>query len=89
MERWTIDPAKERVAVEVISDQSQEFPRVDPRVECHRHRYGYAIDFKIQGNPGGILKHDLETRTTIMHDVGADGASGGRKRFYGLDHRCS
>ena len=26
MERWTIDPAKERVAVEVISDQSQEFP---------------------------------------------------------------
>lgn len=75
MERWTIDPARERIETEIVSDYEQEFPRVDPRVECHPHRYGYAVCFPSDGAPGNLLKHDLEQRTTIVHDVGAGGAA--------------
>jgi carotenoid cleavage dioxygenase len=75
LERWTIDPAKERVGVELISDRGQEFPRVNPAVECHRHRYGYAVDYELQAGPGGLLKHDLENRTVASHDVGPAGAA--------------
>ncbi len=75
LERWTIDPAKERVSAEVISDRSQEFPRVDPRVECRAHRFGYGVDFELKSGPGGLLKHDLENRTAILHDTGPAGAA--------------
>ncbi len=75
LERWTIDPAKERVTSEIISERGQEFPRVDPRVECKPHRYGYTVDFELQVGPGGLLKHDLEARTVTPHDVGPAGAA--------------
>jgi carotenoid cleavage dioxygenase len=75
LERWTIDPARERVTTELISDRSQEFPRVDPRVECYPHRYGYGVDFELQVGPGGLLKHDLENRTVEAHNVGPAGAA--------------
>jgi len=75
LERWTIDPARERVVPEVISDRGQEFPRVDPRVECRPHRFGYAVAFAMGTGPGHLLKHDLESRTTTLHDVGAAGAA--------------
>ncbi len=75
LERWTIDPAKERVEVDLISDRSQEFPRVNPAVECHRNRYGYTVDFEVHVGPGGLLKHDLENLTVASHDVGPAGAA--------------
>ncbi|MBT5192433.1 MAG: hypothetical protein HOM07_08800, partial [Rhodospirillaceae bacterium] len=75
LERWTIDPAKELIGTELISDRGQEFPRVDPRVECLPHRYGYAVDFGLQVGPGSLLKHDLENRTVETHDVGPAGAA--------------
>ena len=75
LERWTIDPAKERVSRETISGMGQEFPRVDPRVECHPHRYGYTVAFGMGAGPGNLLKHDLEQRTMAVHDVGPEGAA--------------
>jgi carotenoid cleavage dioxygenase len=76
LERWIIDPAKERVEQEILHDAEQEFPRVDPRVECHRHSIGYGVAFNINGGgPGNLLKHDLEARTATVHDVGAGGAA--------------
>jgi carotenoid cleavage dioxygenase len=75
LERWIIDSAAESVTTEIIDDRHQEFPRVDPRVECHRHRYGYGVAFKMEVGPGPLLKHDLECRTTEVHDVGEQGAA--------------
>jgi carotenoid cleavage dioxygenase len=75
LDRWTIDPAKERVTSEIICGLGQEFPRVDPRVECHPHRYGYTVSFGMGVGPGNLLKHDLEQRTMTVHDVGPDGAA--------------
>jgi len=75
LDRWTIDPAAAKVTAETIDDRPQEFPRVDPRVECHRHRYGYAVGFEFERGPGGLLKHDLVTGETLLHDVGPGGAA--------------
>jgi carotenoid cleavage dioxygenase len=76
LERWTIDPAASRVRTEIVLDRAVEFPRVDPRVECHRHRYGYMVELELEGEaPRGLLKHDLETGATLRHDVGPLGAA--------------
>ena len=75
LERWTINPAKECVTTETINDRSQEFPRIDPRRECHRNRFGYSVDLELQTRPGALLKHDLDNRTVEIHDVGSSGAA--------------
>ena len=74
--RWTIDVNAGEVHSRVLSAIDQEFPRVSPRVECHRHRYGYALE--VGGPLGfkGLLKHDLQTGETLRHDVGDDCAAG-------------
>lgn len=73
LERWHIDPDNERLTREVLSDRPQEFPRVDPRVECHPHRFGYSVEFELGRGPGSLLKHDLRTGETLRHDVGENG----------------
>lgn len=75
LERWHIDPAAGRMRPEIVDDRGQEFPRVDPRVECHPHRYGYAVGFGFDGGPSSLLKHDLKTGGTQVHDVGVTGAA--------------
>jgi carotenoid cleavage dioxygenase len=77
--RWEIDPAAGTLRSSVLDDRGQEFPRVDPRVECRRHRYGYAVQARVDENGalgfGGLLKHDLLRGTTELHDVGPSGAA--------------
>lgn len=75
LERWQIDPVGGSMRAEIVDDRGQEFPRVDPRVECHPHRYGYGVAFDFDGGPGSLLKHDLKTGTTLVHDVGPAGAA--------------
>ena len=75
LERWRIDPDAGRMASEVVDATGQEFPRVDPRVECHPHRYGYCVEFDLGGGPRGLLKHDMKTGGRERHDVGAAGAA--------------
>lgn len=73
LERWIIDPGAQTVDQQVVDDRGQEFPRVDPRVACHRHRYGYGVR---AGGPGSgiafgdLVKYDMGTGAVITHAVG-------------------
>lgn len=80
--RWTIDPDSGRVSSDTIDTNGQEFPRVDPRVECHRHRYGYTVSTSGESVRGfdGLIKHDLEAGTRRLHAM-ADGRAPGEGVF--------
>jgi carotenoid cleavage dioxygenase len=74
--RWTIDVVAGTVDSRVLSDIDQEFPRINPRVECHQHRYGYVLELGGPHGFQGLLKHDLQTGETLHHDVGENCAAG-------------
>ncbi len=73
LHRWSIDPASGRVAEEALDDLAIEFPRVDERRVGLRHRYGYATCNR--GGVGvemtGLVKYDLTTGRSEVHDFGA------------------
>jgi carotenoid cleavage dioxygenase-like enzyme len=76
LERWTIDRAGGKVIEERLDDRGQEFPRVDERLVSRRHRYGYAAvgdDTVLTGaaRRSGLIKHDLDTRTSQVHEFAA------------------
>jgi carotenoid cleavage oxygenase len=70
LERWTLDPAASTVKTELLDDRPQEFPRIDERRTGRPHRIGWAAG--VTGGPmtGPVLKHDLATGETWVHDVG-------------------
>lgn len=70
--RWELDPERGSLHKAVLDGRSQEFPRVDPRVACREHRYGYAVQAVWSGELafGGLLKHDFARGTSELHDVG-------------------
>jgi carotenoid cleavage dioxygenase len=72
LDRWVIDPIARRVTETRIDDRPQEFPRHDPRVGLHRHRYGYTSEVHYDGVNlhGATLKVDVDTGTTQAHDYG-------------------
>lgn len=73
LHRWTINTKTRSMRDELINDRAQEFPRVNPNVECHRHRYGYTVE-AAYGNSlefGNLLKHDVQAGTVEVHEVGA------------------
>lgn len=74
--RWTIDVAAGAIDTRILSDRNQEFPRINPRVECHSHRFGYVVAAGGEHGYEGLLKHDLIAGTTEYHDVGNDCAGG-------------
>lgn len=68
LERWTINAANRTVSRETVDERSQEYPRTDPRVACHRHRYGYTVEApntELAPNFGTILKQDFHTGTRV------------------------
>jgi len=72
-ERWSLDPAAQNVAREVIDDTPQEFPRFDERRTGKPYRYAYSLLATAGADLIGasaILKHDLHDRTRQMHDFG-------------------
>jgi carotenoid cleavage oxygenase len=72
LDRWTVDFSSGKVREERLDDHGQEFPRVDERLVGKPHRYGYAPHCPSGARPeAGLLKHDLTTRTSILHDFGA------------------
>lgn len=79
--RWTIDPTAGKVDSQLIDPSTQDFPRVSPRVECHRHRYGYALGVAEDPNRGfdGLIKHDLQAGTRSVHRM-----QGGRSAGEGV-----
>ena len=74
LERWTLDPAAGKVRTDVLSDISQEFPRLDERLVGRRHRYGYSAAF-VPDPAGGVrlgslLKTDVTHGSTEVHETG-------------------
>jgi carotenoid cleavage dioxygenase-like enzyme len=64
LERWWIDAARGIVSRETIDKRGQEFPRVDPRLAGHKHRYGYTTETLPTDDAlsfGTMLKQDMLT----------------------------
>ncbi|MFT5013261.1 MAG: carotenoid cleavage dioxygenase [Patiriisocius sp.] len=74
--RWVIDPELNRVTETVISDVDQEFPRINPKVECHRHTFGYALETGGPQGFKGLLKYNFEAGTSTRYDVGTNKSAG-------------
>jgi carotenoid cleavage dioxygenase len=70
LDRWTIDPAAGKVLEETLDDRSQEFPRLNERLQGERNRYGYGATFAPGATHGPALKHDLVAGTTVEHAYG-------------------
>ena len=74
--RWVIHPNAGTVETTTLSNIDIEFPRVNPRFECYKHRFGYALK---QGGAHGfsdLVKFDLVLGTTQTHQVGNHCAGG-------------
>jgi carotenoid cleavage dioxygenase len=74
--RWVIHPNTGTVETTTLSNIDIEFPRVNPRFECYKHRFGYALK---QGGAHGfsdLVKFDLVLGTTQTHQVGNHCAGG-------------
>jgi carotenoid cleavage dioxygenase len=70
-ERWTLPANGQRVIREVLSNRSQEFPRLNETLVGQPYRYAYATEFNVDKLGGqSILKHDLHTRQTTEHRFG-------------------
>jgi carotenoid cleavage dioxygenase len=90
LDRWMIDPAAGKIAVQRLDDRAQEFPRIDDRVTSRPHRYGYSAviaevsratigangDFADRAFANALLKHDLAHGTIDVHEFGRDATSG-------------
>jgi carotenoid cleavage dioxygenase-like enzyme len=70
LERWTLDLGRGTLAVDVLDDRGQEFPRIDERLTGRPHRYGYGAAFGENIEHGPALKHDLAAGTTELHHYG-------------------
>jgi carotenoid cleavage dioxygenase-like enzyme len=70
--RWTIDREAGSVHEQRLDDRNVEFPRVDPRCEGLRNRYGYLVSSKSGAviSPDALLKYDLEAGSCEVHDFG-------------------
>jgi carotenoid cleavage dioxygenase len=79
LQRWRIDPERGSVSTTVLDETPQEFPRVDPRRETLKHRYGYAVELGDQPREiafRGLIQHDLQTGERTRHDVGRGRSAG-------------
>lgn len=74
--RWVIDPAQNEVTETVISDVDQDFPRVNPGVECHRHNFGYSLEAGGTHGFKGLLKYNFNDGTSTRYDAGDNKAAG-------------
>ena len=78
--RWVIDPTAATVETTVLSDIDVEFPRVNPRFECYKHRFGYALTASGAHGFSDLVKFDLVAGTTQTYQVG-DNCAGGEPVF--------
>lgn len=74
-ERWTIDPASQKVTRKVIDAAQQEFPRCDERRIGQPYRYAYTMPLSRAGeefvSATHLIKHDLHTGAREQHEFGA------------------
>jgi 8'-apo-carotenoid 13,14-cleaving dioxygenase len=62
--RWILDLRTGVAAEHQLSALRQEFPEVDPRVRCRRHRYVYS------SGAGSVIRHDVARGGTVVRDLG-------------------
>jgi carotenoid cleavage dioxygenase len=71
LDRWTFDLDSGNTKEERLDDRGQEFPRHDERLVGKPYRYGYTARVDDGFEARGLLKHDLQTGTSIEHEEGA------------------
>ncbi|MHA7834512.1 MAG: carotenoid oxygenase family protein [Algiphilus sp.] len=70
-ERWRVGADLATVQRQVLSSESQEFPRCDERRTGQNYRYAYAVGGQAMSTEGSrLLRHDLQRGTTTAHDFG-------------------
>ena len=75
-ERWHIDPLRSRVQRTVLSGRNQEFPRCNETLSTQPYRYAYTVGFNTAEDMRALLRHDLHTGATLVHDHGAGRSTG-------------
>jgi carotenoid cleavage dioxygenase len=73
LHRFTLDIASGTVREQALDERAIEFPRVDPRREGRRNRYGYAVSTVLGDDApgfGSLVQYDLERGTQRVHDFG-------------------
>jgi carotenoid cleavage dioxygenase len=80
LHRYRFDLASGAVKEETLDDRPLEFPRVADAVVGRKHRFGYALALERgrSESPGfaGILKWDLESGRSELHDCGPGRTAG-------------
>ena len=91
LDRWRLHVASGRATHERLHDRAQEFPRIDERRTAARHRFAYTMTagevelFGVDGDledlddrafGNAVIKHDLATGATQVHDFGRHAAVG-------------
>lgn len=75
LHRYTFDLGSGSVSEERLDDQGIEFPRVDPRREGLRHRFGYAVRYERGPDEiamNALLRYALDGGAVCqVHDFGA------------------
>lgn len=77
LERWTIDPQRQRVTITKLDATPQEFPRPDERFFGQPYRYVWAMATPVEPDRRFIgatqlFAHDLVTGARQVHDFGPD-----------------
>ena len=79
LHRWTIDLAAGTVTETQLDDRFGDFPRINPHRSGLTNRYGYiATGLNGSDSPEftGVVKYDLETGATDVHQYGAQVEAG-------------
>lgn len=81
LERWTVDPAGDRVERRTLDPRPQEFPRPDERFFARPHRYAWSVGLTEEGSEeffasAPLYRHDLETGETIERRLGEQAVPG-------------
>jgi len=75
LDRWTVDPAKQKVTEERIFDAPQEFPRHADHVGGQAYQFGYTAETRDAGANaevfGRTYKVDVQTGEVAAHDHGS------------------
>jgi 8'-apo-carotenoid 13,14-cleaving dioxygenase len=85
LERWTLDPARRSVSIDVIDERANEFPRHRGSLTGKPYRYGYCTELSTEDGVGWpTVKHDLHTGERVAYDHGP-GRSAGEPVFVGRE----
>jgi carotenoid cleavage dioxygenase len=77
LERWTLDPARRTVSIDVVDERANEFPRHRGSLTGKPYRYGYCTEPSAEEGVGWpTVKHDLHTGERVAYDHGPGRAAG-------------